>query len=781
MALSVAADAAEEVLAHEEVSSGAAASHELGYQWFRVTDGGEDVALEGETSASLTFDRAAAADAGSYYCRITQTYLGTVTSVETDRAEVSIAKREDLAFSASELPVATAHSEYVGVIKPATGGTAPYTYAVAPGSALPEGLHLEVAEDGAMRITGTPESAGVFGFGIVCSDSAGQTRTARFALTVAPQKADLSFAEANFVYDGQPQGPELKGVPDGCAGFVKLSFTGTGGTRYSSSTAPTDAGTYRVVARLAANGYVGRAVAEFAIAQKPVSFEIAAADCVYDGNPHGVQVDAQGLDERDYSVTYEGADGTVYGPTSEAPRDSGSYVATARVENPNLVGEQKASFAIAKASQTITGPTSYSGMFGGPGIVLQNTAKTPVTFELVQDAGGDAPVSLQGRYATINAAGTARVIARAAGSRNYLAADDVELAISVAPAQLLVAVDDAERMEGESNPAFTSSLVSRANTGGVEVRYSCDADEKSPAGDYSINADVDDPNFAATIVPGTLTVKAKSEPDPDPGPGPVDPDNPEPGSGPDPDNPEPGPDPDNPGPGPGPDPDNPDPDPVDPPNPPEPGPGPDPDNPDPGPTPDPDNPEPGPDNPDNPDPGPGPGPEPGPGPSPDPGPDPVDPGKPDPGPGPGPSPDNPDNPNGPDNPGNPDNPDKPDPSDPSKPGSDPENPGPGPENPDDQNSGNSGSSDDSNGSGGSDSGSSDDSNGSGNPGDPDNPDGSNGSPSDPGSANASVAAALGQTGDAAAKTGAVATGVAALIAAAMAALAVALATRRHRR
>ena len=391
----------------------------------------------------------------------------------------------------------------------------------------------------------------MFGFDITCSDSADQTCSARFALTVAPQKADLSFAEANFVYDGQPQGPELVGVPDGCAGFVKLSFTGTGGTRYSGSTAPTDAGTYRVVAGLAANGYVGRTVAEFAIAQKPVSFDIAAVDCVYDGNAHGVRVDAHELSERDYSVTYEGADGTVYGPTSEAPRDSGSYVATARVENPNLVGEQKASFAIAKAPQAITGPTSYSGVFGGPGIVLQNTAKTPVTFELVQDAGGDAPVSLQGRYATINAAGTARVIARAAESRNYLAADDVELAISVAPAQLLVAVDDAERMEGESNPAFTSSLVSRANTDGVEVRYSCDADEMSPAGDYIINASIDDPNFAATIVPGTLTVKAK--PEPDPGPGPVDPDNPEPGPTPDPDNPEPGPDPD---------PDNPEPGPV---------------------------------------------------------------------------------------------------------------------------------------------------------------------------------------------------------------------------
>ena len=556
--LSVAADAAEDVLAHEEVSCGAAATHELGYQWFRVIDGGDDVALEGETSPSLTLACATAADAGSYYCRITQTYLGTVTSVKTDRAEVSIAKREDLAFNACGLPVATAHSEYVGAIKPATGGTAPYAYVVAPDSALPEGLRLEVAEDGAVQIVGTPESAGVFGFGIVCSDSAGQTCVARFALMVAPQKADLSFVEGNFVYDGQPQAPELEGVPAECAGSVALSFTGTGGTRYSGSTAPTDAGTYRVVARLAANGCVGRAVAEFAIAQKPVSFDIAAVDCVYDGNAHGVQVDAQGLPEQDYSVTYEGEDGTVYGPTSEAPHDSGSYVATARVENPNLVGEQKASFTIAKAPQTIMGPTSYSGVFGGPGIVLQNTAKTPVTFELVQDADGDAPVSLQGCYATINAAGVARVIARAAESRNYLAADDMELTISVAPAQLLVAVDDAERMEGESNPAFTSSLVSRANTDGVEVRYSCDADEKSPAGEYIITASVDDPNFAATIVPGTLTVK----PEPDPGPGPVDPDNPDPG-----------------------------PDPVDPPNPPDPGPGPNPDNPEPGP---------GPDNPDGP-------------------------------------------------------------------------------------------------------------------------------------------------------------------------------------
>lgn len=73
-------------------------------------------------------------------------------------------------------------------------------------------------------------------------------------------------------------------------------------------------------------------------------------------------------------------------------------------------------------------------------------------------------------------------------------------------------VDDAERFEGEANPAFTSSLESAVDTSRVKVEYSCDADESSPAGEYQIGATVADPNFDVEVVPGTLTVKKKREP-----------------------------------------------------------------------------------------------------------------------------------------------------------------------------------------------------------------------------------------------------------------------------
>lgn len=75
---------------------------------------------------------------------------------------------------------------------------------------------------------------------------------------------------------------------------------------------------------------------------------------------------------------------------------------------------------------------------------------------------------------------------------------------------MLVIVDDAERFEGEENPAFTSKLISPASTTGVAVSYSCLADATSPAGEYEIGANTSNSNFAVTVEPGTLTVKAKA-------------------------------------------------------------------------------------------------------------------------------------------------------------------------------------------------------------------------------------------------------------------------------
>ena len=301
-------------------------------------------------------------------------------------------------------------------------------------------------------------------------------------------------------------------MPEGCEDDVAVTYLGTGDTHYSSDKAPVDAGTYRAAATLDANGYVGNASCDFVIEKAPVDISIETSDATYDGARHGAAVAVAGLDASAYSVTYRGVDGTSYGPAALEPCDSGSYRVTVKVTDPNYQGKKNAEFSIAKASQVITGTTSYSGVYGGDPIVFDNVAQTPVSFELVDSADDDAnPISIKGRCATVKAAGTARVIAHAKASRNYLAAEDVELTVTVAPAQLLVKVDDAERFEGQENPEFTSSLVSRCDTSDVKVTYFCSANKKSPAGEYQIDAAVADPNFDVAVDPGTLTVKKKPE------------------------------------------------------------------------------------------------------------------------------------------------------------------------------------------------------------------------------------------------------------------------------
>ena len=512
--LSVGAEAGRNVRVHAAVSSGSAADVKLSYQWYRVPgDGGKAVALKGETGETLSIAQLDSDSEGEYFCRITQSYLGTVTKTDSEHAKVSIVPREALVFNGRVLPAATAHDEYRVVIAGATGGKAPYAYNLDEVE-LPEGMQLTQVDDGsgALVLSGVPSATGVCRFKIRCTDDLGNMCVARFALVVKAKDAPLALEGQTFVYNATAQAPELSGVPEGCEGDVKLTYVGAGDTHYSSDQAPVDAGTYRAVATLDANGYVGKASCDFVIEKAPVDISIETSDVTYDGTRHGAAVAVADLDASAYSVTYRGVDGTSYGPTALEPCDSGRYRITVKATDPNYQGKKSAEFSIAKASQVITGTTSYLGVYGGDPIVFDNTAQTPVTFELVDSVEDDAsPISIKGRCATVKAAGAARVVAHAKASRNYLAAEDVELAVTVAPAQLLVKVDDAERFEGQENPEFTSSLVSRCDTSDVKVAYFCSANKKSPAGEYQINAAVADPNFDVAVAPGTLTVKKKPE------------------------------------------------------------------------------------------------------------------------------------------------------------------------------------------------------------------------------------------------------------------------------
>ncbi|MBV6782890.1 autotransporter domain-containing protein [Xanthomonas campestris pv. trichodesmae] len=73
----------------------------------------------------------------------------------------------NLVLPASALPAGTAGQAYAAAITPATGGTAPYSYAVTAG-ALPGGVVLDAATGG---LSGTPTAAGTFTFTLTVTDS----------------------------------------------------------------------------------------------------------------------------------------------------------------------------------------------------------------------------------------------------------------------------------------------------------------------------------------------------------------------------------------------------------------------------------------------------------------------------------------------------------------------------------------------------------------------------------------------------------------------------------
>ncbi|MEC3887615.1 putative Ig domain-containing protein [Xanthomonas campestris] len=190
---------------------------------------------------------------GSFTVTVRATDAGNFTG---DQAYSLTVAAPNLALPASNLPAGTAGQAYTAAISPATGGTAPYSYALTAG-ALPSGVVLDAATG---TLSGTPTVSGTFNFTLTVTDSTPSPAAQ------ASQSYTLSIAGATLV-PGQPTlPPAVRGTP------YSQVLTATGGVApYTYSVA---SGTLPAGLTLASNGVLSGTPT----AEGSTSFTIAVAD-----------------------------------------------------------------------------------------------------------------------------------------------------------------------------------------------------------------------------------------------------------------------------------------------------------------------------------------------------------------------------------------------------------------------------------------------------------------------------------------------------------------------
>jgi hypothetical protein len=167
-------------------------------------------------------------------------------------------------------------------------------------------------------------------------------------------------------------------------------------------------------------------------------------------------------------------------------------------------------FAVTPATLTIAPAAGQSKAYGAAVPALAYTASGLVN--------NDPPSTLTGALATTATAaspvgGYAFTLGSLSAGSNYtvaLAANPA--AFAVTPVALTVTANDATKIQGEANPAFTVSyggfvLGEGPGVLGGTLTFSTPATASSPPGSYTIApAGLTSGNYAITVVSGTLTV-----------------------------------------------------------------------------------------------------------------------------------------------------------------------------------------------------------------------------------------------------------------------------------
>ena len=296
---------------------------------------------------------------------------------------------------------------------------------------------------------------------------------------------------------------------------LTVIFTASGKCTISGMTVHlTGAGSCTITASQAGNTNYNPAPnvpQSFNVGKASSTTTVTVSNATYDGQPHGGTAVATGFGglNQNLTVSYEGRNGTNYGPSTTAPTNAGDYTAAATFNGDadHDGSSDNKNFQIGKAT-----PSIY---WNNPANIIYGTALSGTQLNAVAKNGLSV---VAGAYLYNPAAGTVlnagngqtlSVIFTPTDTTNYNGASK-SVSINVGQRMATVTADNKAKQFSDPLPAFTATTTGLFGNDvlGGSVSFNTTATPLSPAGTYPIvpSGSGFNPNYMVQFVNGALTV-----------------------------------------------------------------------------------------------------------------------------------------------------------------------------------------------------------------------------------------------------------------------------------
>jgi gliding motility-associated-like protein len=299
-------------------------------------------------------------------------------------------------------------------------------------------------------------------------------------LVIGKVTATISLSNLTATYDGTAKSAIATTNPAGLSG-VTITYDG-------STTAPTNAGTYAVVASLAnANYTAANATGSLTINKTTVTLTLSNLTATYDGTAKSATAMTNPVGLSGVTLTYDGS--------ATAPTAAGSYAVVASLTNANYTAaDATGNLVISKASVTVSLAgltTTYDGTAKSATATTNPTGLSGVT--ITYDGSATVPTN----------AGTYAVVASLTNA-NYTAADaSGNLVIGKGTATISLANLN-QTYDGAAKSA--TATTNPAGLSGVTLTYDGSATMPSAAGTYAVVASLTNANYTAADASGNLVI-----------------------------------------------------------------------------------------------------------------------------------------------------------------------------------------------------------------------------------------------------------------------------------